>query len=78
MPQVSLDGGNSWQEVDEVSVVYEELEIPGEDGDGEILFKFTHEGLVTDVWSSREEEYDHNIATSSETIDEIVERMVEN
>jgi hypothetical protein len=75
--KVSLDGGATYQEAPEgVRVAYEDVDIPGEDSAGELHANFTHEGLILDVWASRNEPLDHNIGTSSETVDEIVERLV--
>lgn len=56
--------------------------VPGEDREGSMIFKFTHEGLIVDVWcDDRETEHPgslgENIGTSSETYEEIVHRLVE-
>lgn len=52
--KVSLDGGKTWQEVEEVRVI---KDIPDptdyEDDEpiqAELHFCFTEEGLITDVW----------------------------
>jgi hypothetical protein len=75
--KVSLDGGESFQDAKEgVRIVYEGVPIPGEDGTGELHFNATHEGLVTDIWTNREEPLDHNIGTSSQLVEDIVGDLV--
>lgn len=71
--KVSLDGGLTWQESDEVRVSYD-VDIPNGNMscpiEGELLVNCTHEGLIMDVnW------FDANGATSSETAQEIVDRL---
>ena len=77
-PKVSLDGGTTYQDAPEgIRVIYEVEEVPGEDGEGEVHINLTHEGIITDVWVSRESSLDHNIGTQSEGIADLVERLVE-
>jgi hypothetical protein len=74
---VSLDGGETWVEAPQgVRVTYNDVDIPGEDEQGSLCFNFTEEGQITDVWVGRGDD-DHNIGTSSEMVEEIVERLVE-
>lgn len=74
---VSLDGGVTYQDVrDGVRVLYEDVLIPGEDEQGQLLLNCTEEGLIQDVWVTRDDA-DHNIGTSSATVDELVDRLVE-
>ena len=76
--KVSLDGGVTFQDANEgVRIVYEGVDIPGEDGTGELHLNATHEGLVTDVWTTREEPLDHNIGTSAQLVEDIVGDLVE-
>lgn len=75
--QVSTDGGVTWVDADNVRVTYDEVDVPGEDSQGQVLFNFTEEGLITDIWVSREEHLDHNIATSSVMLADLVSDMVE-
>jgi len=76
--KVSLDGGETFVNVlDGVRVIYEGMMIPGEDGCGELHVNLTHEGIITDVWATREYPLDHNIGTSSEMTDDIICRLVE-
>lgn len=76
--QVSLDGGATYQPAKEgVRIIYSGMPIPGEDGTGELHLNATHEGLITDVWTTREAPLDHNIGTSSETLDDIIGRLVD-
>jgi hypothetical protein len=76
---VSLDGGETYVAVkDGVRVRYEELELPGEDDQGHLLVNCTHEGLILDVWTDPvDDATPTNVGTSSETVDEIVERLIE-
>lgn len=75
--KVSLDGGVTFVEAPQgVRVTYERLEIPGEDERGVLLVNCTDEGLILDVWVDRGDA-EHNIATSSETVPEILERMID-
>lgn len=76
--QVSLDGGETYQDAPSgVRIVYHDMPIPGEDANGELHINATEEGLIMDVWATRDEPLDHNIGTSSEMSAEIVERLVE-
>lgn len=75
--EVSLDGGSTYQPAAEgVRIVYKGVLIDGEDGCGEVHINATHEGLVTDIWTTRDEPLDHNIGTDSVLIEDIVSRLV--
>ena len=75
--EVSLDGGLTYQKAREgVRIIYKNVLIDGEDGRGEVHINATGEGLITDIWTTREEPLDHNIGTDSVTIDDIVSRLV--
>jgi hypothetical protein len=68
--KVSLDGGITWKEVPEgVRVIYDNLDLPAEDE--ELHINLTDEGIICDIWSEGE-----NICTSSETIYEMVCRLL--
>ena len=69
----TLDSGKTWIECDGIVVQVDEQLLPGEDVEGEVLFNFTHEGLITDVWA----EGSFNAGTSSEGYGEIVVRLCE-
>lgn len=76
--KVSLDGGKTFVEVTEgVRVVYEGVMVPGEDSPGELHLNLTQEGVVSDLWASREEQLDHNLGTSSQLVEDLVERLVD-
>ncbi len=76
--QVSLDGGQTFVDAPQgVVVLYPKVDVPGEDERGQVNFSFTEEGLITDVWVSREEHLDHNIGTSSQMLDDIVGDLVD-
>lgn len=75
---VSLDGGVSYQPARAgVRIAFHDLPIPGEDQNGEMHLNVTHEGLIIDVWATRDEPLDHNIGTSSEMTTDIVSRLVD-
>lgn len=75
--QVSLDGGLTFEPVtNDVRVVYRDVLVNGEDDSGQMDFVLTTEGLVTDLWVSREGKLDHNLGTSAQTIEDIQEEMV--
>jgi hypothetical protein len=75
---VSLDGGLTFFPVDQgVRVHFERIDVPGEDERGELQINLSNEGIVVDVWVSRDETLDHNIGTSSKAIDELVADLVE-
>jgi pyruvate carboxylase len=77
--KVSLDGGVTYVEAKEgVRIIYEDVILPGEDETGELHINATHEGLIQDIWVTRETSLDHNIATKSESIEDITHAMVEN
>jgi hypothetical protein len=73
--KVSLDGGLTWKDSDNVRVLYDNLEIVNVRGDEihnvTLLLNATSEGLVTYIWSEQE-----NIGTDSATAEEIAERLV--
>lgn len=74
---VSTDGGKTYTHAPEgVRIVYQKVYIDGEDGCGEVHFNATHEGIITDIWVTREEPLDHNIGTDAFLIDDIVARLV--
>jgi len=76
--QVSLDGGKTYDPAPEgVRVSYPRVMVDGEDENGELSFNFTEEGLITDLWVSREDYLDHNLGTESQTIEDIQHRMVD-
>jgi hypothetical protein len=76
--KVSLDGGATYQDAPSgVRIVYQDMPIPGEDANGELHVNATEEGLIMDVWATRDEPLDHNIGTSSEMAAEIIGRLVE-
>lgn len=68
--KISTDGGTTWIDVQEVRVL-KTVDHP-DDLDSEILFNFTHEGLITDVWVGNVCE-----GTSSEMYEEIGDRLVQ-
>lgn len=74
---VSLDGGQRFLPAPSgVRMIFRNIEIDGEDGFGELHLNATHEGLITDIWTSREEHLDHNIGTDSQLVSDIVTRLV--
>lgn len=74
---VSLDGGKTYHPASYgVRIVYKNVLIDGEDGRGEVHVNATGEGLITDVWTTRDEPLDHNIGTDSLAIEDIVRRLV--
>jgi hypothetical protein len=76
--KVSLDGGVTFQEAPSgVRIIYKNVPIPGEDNLGELHITATEEKLTTDVWATRLEPLDHNIGSSSETTDGLINRLVE-
>lgn len=75
MLQYTLDDGKTWIKCPEGIQICLETEVPGEDISGDLVFNFTHEGLICDVWLNNPES--SNIGTSSEMYNEIVERLVE-
>ncbi len=77
--QVSLDGGATYQPaVDGVRIIYKGMPIPDGYEDGELHVNATHEGLILDVWATREGlVLNENIGTSSQMATDIIARMVE-
>lgn len=58
-----------------VEVRYDEVFITGEDNTGDVVFVFTSEGLIIDVWATDVDGNSTNAGTSSEKVDEIAERL---
>lgn len=81
--KVSLDDGETFADVSgDVRVIYEDVPVLDEAGDettGELHVTLTAEGLILDVWTDRKTagDRDRNLGTSSETVDEIIGRVVE-
>jgi hypothetical protein len=75
---VSLDGGESYQPAPNgVRILYNDQLVPG-NHKGDLHINCTNEGIIMDVWTdSTEPETGENIGTSSETVDEIILRLVE-
>ncbi len=75
---ISLDGGETYNPVTEdVRVVYAGLDLPGEDQPGELHINLTPEGVVIDLWATRDAPLDHNLATRSQTLLELAEELIE-
>lgn len=75
---VSLDDGLTFVPARSgVRVHYQRAQVPGEDERGELQFRLTQEGVITDLWVTRDEHLDHNIGTSSSTIDEVISNLIE-
>ena len=75
---VSLDGGMTFVPVtDGVRIIYKNVAVPGEDEPGELHLNATSEGLISDLWVSRDEHLDHNLGTSAQMVDDLVERLVD-
>jgi hypothetical protein len=68
--KISTDGGHTWTDMEKVQVL-KALDHPDE-LDSEILFNFTGEGLITDVWVGNVCE-----GTSCEMYQEIGDRLVQ-
>lgn len=76
--KVSLDGGVTFQDVHEgVRIVVDGVAVPDGYGDGQLHMNVTAEGLICDVWTTRNEELDHNLGTRSEEFADIVAGMFE-
>ena len=74
---VSVDGGVTFQPASQgVRIIYKDVFAPAEDEPGEFHINATPEGLIADLWVSREEHLDHNLATSSELLDDLVSRVL--
>lgn len=75
--QVSLDGGVTYLPAPEgVQLVINRVNIPGEDGLGQLHVNATPERLIFDVWTTRDEPLDHNIGTSCQQVEDLVCGMV--
>lgn len=75
---VSLDGGASYRTAPNgVRIIYDKVDVIGEDEPGQVHINANPDGIVTDVWVSREEHLDHNIGTKHDTVDSIVSELVE-
>lgn len=71
--KISLDGGCTWTTAPAgVRISMQDMDVPWEEEPGQLDFNFTHEGVITDVWVSRKEHLDHNIATNAQTYDDVM------
>lgn len=76
--KVSIDGGVTYQPaVNGVRIIYEDVAVRGENELGQLHISATREGIMTDVWVSRDEHLDHNIGCESVQVDSLVNRLVE-
>lgn len=76
--KVSLDGGVTYQPAPSgVRILYDNVAVIGEDEPGQVHINATSEGIITDVWVSREAHLDHNIGTSQDTAEGIAADLVE-
>ena len=66
--KVSLDGGLTFQEKDEVRIIYDNVIV--EEGNAELHVTATHEGLISDVFFTG-----GNLGTEGETAQEITDRL---
>lgn len=74
--QVSLDGGVTYVAASEVRIVINHVDIPGEDGRGQLHVNVNPERLIYDVWTTRDEPLDHNIGTRCDPTDDLICGMV--
>jgi hypothetical protein len=76
--KVSLDNGRTYKEIDNVRIIYDDLLNPYE-GDCFLHVNATGEGLIMDVWNEEDRHamVSESVATSSETAQEIVERLTD-
>lgn len=76
--KISLDGGVTFQDIkNDVRIVYQNVDVPGEEEKGELHITLSKEGVTSDVWVSRDEPLDHNIGTKCDSLDNIIGDMVE-
>lgn len=75
MISITYDDGKTWIPCpDGVRV---NIWINGEEHQGELVFNFTHEGVITDIWVQTKADCDSNVGTSSEMYSDIISRLVE-
>lgn len=77
--QVSLDGGITYLPATQgVRVVYNRLDLPGEDELGQMHVNLTSEGVIYDLWVTRDPEdpLGHNIGTANAPIADLIGDMV--
>ena len=60
-----------------VCSVLDDIEVPGEDGPSRLHVTVGGGGVVKDVYTSREADFDHNIGSEATLIEQIVARLVE-
>ena len=77
MISISMDNGVTWLSCpDGVRINIEKQWIDGEESRGDLVFNFTHEGLITDIWVLNEAEVEVNVATSSIMYSELISQMI--
>lgn len=75
---VSLDGGKTFLPATAgIRIIYKKVPVPGEDEPGDLHLNATSEGLISDLWVSREEHLDHNLGTRSVLVADLIERLVD-
>lgn len=79
MIMITLDDGQTWTPCPNgLRVNIAEQLVPGEETKGDLVFNFTNEGVILDLWEVIPENTieEENIGTSSETYEQIVWRLV--
>lgn len=75
--KVSLDGGVMFLDAPQgIRVIYENVNVMGEDDQAQVHITLSDEGMVRDVWALRASTPDENLGTSSQTLSEMVEQLV--
>jgi hypothetical protein len=74
MPYVSLDGGQTWKDIENVRIQVGNIDC---DNRMDLLLNCTHEGVVFDVTKSHHLLGDEVVATRSRTYEEIAAQMLD-
>lgn len=71
--EYSLDGGQTYLPASSgVRLRFRQVDVPGEDSPGELHINASSEGIVTDLWVSRDSDLDHNLGTASQQLCDLV------
>lgn len=74
MLKYTLDGQNWTPAPNGMNVMLENASIPNEER-GDLVFYFTDEGVITDVWQENDGET-QNLGTASQTYDDVLDGLV--
>lgn len=74
--EFSVDGGETFHAAPEGVRLSIKTTVPGDDDEeGLLTINVTHEGIISDLWVSRDDHLDHNLGTKAEGFDDLLVQL---